>query len=191
MEKEGWLSFQQLWIRSRRASRSSSHLYVSPDYSFDNNKDNFHHDFRERTKLQYDTPHRNRKFLNIHIKHLTNKRQFYKINYNDTLASFLLYKHISSNRKFGHLIRKEKNFRLQKLNVWKRKKNTIINIFIEIMNHITSRIIRILKSRKVLYRYRNNWIISVSTGLKYCRIQISFTWSALTERNNRCRIIKT
>jgi len=117
MEKEGWLSFQQLWIRSRRASRSSSHLYVSPDYSFDNNKDNFHHDFRERTKLQYDTPHRNRKFLNIHIKHLTNKRQFYKINYNDTLASFLLYKHISSNRKFGHLIRKEKNFRLQKLNV--------------------------------------------------------------------------
>ncbi|KAH0954658.1 hypothetical protein HN011_004597 [Eciton burchellii] len=60
MEKEGWLSFQQLWIRSRRASRSSSHLYVSPDYSFDNNKDNFHHDFRERTKLQYDTPHRNR-----------------------------------------------------------------------------------------------------------------------------------
>jgi len=93
MEKEGWLSFRQLWIPSRRASRPSSHLYVSPDYSFDNNKDdlNFHRDFRERRKLQqYDTPHRNRKFLNIHIKHLTNNRQSYTINITMIRSFFII-----------------------------------------------------------------------------------------------------
>ncbi|XP_011338426.1 protein yellow isoform X2 [Ooceraea biroi] len=65
VETEGWLSFRQLWIPSRRTGRSNSNIYASPDYNFGNIKDdsntNYHHDFRERRTFQrYETPRRDR-----------------------------------------------------------------------------------------------------------------------------------